>query len=192
MTAGMTSGGATRQVIVLGGGPTGLAAALSLARGGLAVTLVDAAPPPEQDRRTSALMVASVTLLRNLGVWGECEGNAAPLRQLRIVDDTGRLFRAPTVEFDAGEIGEEAFGWNIPNAVLVAAMRRACEVEGGIERIEARARAVLPGPERIAVELENGRVITGAVLVAADGGSRRRGRPPAFVPTNGPTTRPRS
>ena len=50
---------------------------------------------------------------------------------MRIVDDTARLLRAPEVSFDAAEIGLEAFGYNIENRHLLAALaaaRRNCRL----------------------------------------------------------------
>jgi 2-octaprenyl-6-methoxyphenol hydroxylase len=74
------------------------------------------------DNRTTALMMPSVQALETLGAWSSCRHHAAPLRAMRIVDDTGRLWRAPEVRFEAAEIGLEAFAWNIENAHLVAAL----------------------------------------------------------------------
>ena len=53
------------------------------------------------DNRTTALLAGSVTALETLGVWELCAAQAAPLKVMRIVDDTGRLWRAPEVKFDA-------------------------------------------------------------------------------------------
>ncbi len=43
---------------------------------------------------------------------------------MRIVDDTGRLWRAPEVKFAADEIDLDAFGYNIENFHLVAALEQ--------------------------------------------------------------------
>jgi len=61
--------------------------------------------------------------LTGQSIWQRCEQQAAPLRVMRLVDDTGRLFaRARKPDFDCGEIGLDAFGYNIENRYLVAAM----------------------------------------------------------------------
>ncbi len=116
-------------IIVVGAGPVGLAAALLLDGLGYAVTLV----APERtgaDGRTSALLAGSVALLERIGVWREVEAAAAPLRSLRIVDATRRLIRAPEVLFHAEEIGLEAFGYNVPNVALLAALEAAFSARG--------------------------------------------------------------
>src|ERR1700724_2288845 len=96
---GMTGGsiGETAEVVVVGGGTAGLMAAIALAQASVPTILVAKAPIP--DNRTSALLASSVTALETLGVWDRCRGEAAPLRVMRLVDDTGRLLRAPEVRF---------------------------------------------------------------------------------------------
>ena len=44
---------------------------------------------------------------------------------MRLVDDTGRLIRAPEVRFSCDEIGLDAFGYNIENRLLMAALEAA-------------------------------------------------------------------
>ena len=109
---------------MVGGGPAGLTAAIALAGAGLATVLVGKRPATP-DNRTTALFAGSVTALETLGVWQLCAAQAAPLKIMRIVDDTGRLWRAPEVKFAADEIGLEAFGYNIENCHLVAALETA-------------------------------------------------------------------
>jgi 2-octaprenyl-6-methoxyphenol hydroxylase len=48
--------------------------------------------------------------------------HAAPLRKIRLIDATRRLIRAPEVLFTADEIGLDAFGYNIENRHLIAAL----------------------------------------------------------------------
>ena len=53
--------------------------------------------------------------------------HAAPLAAIRIIDDTRRLLRAPEVHFTAAEIGLDAFGYNIENRHLIAALHARAE-----------------------------------------------------------------
>ena len=159
----------TVDVIVAGGGPAGLSAGLALAAQGLEVTIVDPLEDPGDDRRTSALMTASVTMLRELGVWQRCVDAAAPLKTMRIIDDTGRLFRAPTVAFEAREIGEPAFGWNVPNAALVSALRDQIAEAEAIALIHSVVEQVEPEQDRVTVTLADGTRRSAALLVGADG-----------------------
>src|SRR5262245_62240899 len=99
------------DAVVVGAGPSGLTAAVALAGAGFSTALVGARAP--DDHRTTALLTSSVAALSTLGVWDLCSDQAAPLRTLRIADDTGRLWRAPEAHFDCTEIGLGAFAWNI-------------------------------------------------------------------------------
>jgi 2-octaprenyl-6-methoxyphenol hydroxylase len=149
---------------VVGAGPAGLAAALCLARSGLRVAVVGAAPA-RADNRTAALFTGSVQLLRNLGAWPLLEESAEPIVAIRIVDDMGGLLRAPECLFTAAEVGLEAFGYNIPNQALVSALRlRIAAAGSGVSLIEAGsvahveigsedARLGLPGRPSVCVQL---------------------------------------
>ena len=112
------------DVAVVGGGPAGLAAAIAFAQSGGDTVLI-ARRAPYADNRTTALLGASVDFLQDLHVWPRCEDKAAALKTMRLVDDTGRLIRAPEVSFACDEIGLETFGYNVENHLLVAAFGRA-------------------------------------------------------------------
>ena len=111
-------------IVVVRRGPAGLTAAIALAGAGVE-TVLAGTRPGKADNRTTALLAGSVTALTTLGVWELCAAEAAPLKVMRLVDDTGRLWRAPEVTFSAQEIGLEAFGHNIENRHLVEALERA-------------------------------------------------------------------
>jgi 2-octaprenyl-6-methoxyphenol hydroxylase len=61
---------------------------------------------------------------------------------MRIVDDTARLIRAPEVAFAAAEIGCEAFGHNIENRHLIAALEARAAEFPALVRIPAAADAI--------------------------------------------------
>src|ERR1700757_4609269 len=126
------------DVAVVGGGPAGLAAAIALATAGARTALI-ARRQAYGDNRTTALLGGSVTFLEGLDVWRRCLDRAAALTAMRLVDDTGRLIRAPEVRFSAEEIGLDQFGYNIDNRTLVAALEaRATELSGLTRRRRLR------------------------------------------------------
>lgn len=118
------------EVIVVGAGPAGLACALGFAHEGIETLLLAGPHRPSgttgKDRRTAALFGCSIDLLRNLGVFDALQSAGAPIRGIRLIDDTERLFRAPEVVFSSDDIGVEAFGYNVPQVPLVGALWDRC------------------------------------------------------------------
>jgi 2-octaprenyl-6-methoxyphenol hydroxylase len=155
------------KVIVAGAGPAGLAAAALLAKEGVATAVV--APASADDPRTVALMQPSIQLLRYLDIWpGSLETQTAPLRKLRIIDDTGSLLAAPNLEFESQELNLEAFGWNIPLSLLLPALRK--RAEGlGVTFIEASATGARSSGDAIHISLFNTAEISSSFCLAADG-----------------------
>jgi 2-octaprenyl-6-methoxyphenol hydroxylase len=176
---------------VIGGGPAGLVAALALAHFGVPAALVAPSPTGKAsvldplsagigsqarktpavgvDNRTTALMRPSVTALKTLGVWPRCRDHAGPLRVMRIVDDTGRLWRAPEVRFEAAEIGLDAFAWNIENRHLVAALWERVAAEPSLTRVAAPATSLIAEPSGVTVALADGVTLRCRLIIAADG-----------------------
>jgi 2-octaprenyl-6-methoxyphenol hydroxylase len=157
----------TGRAAVVGAGPAGLTAAIALAASGVATTLIGRRPG--NDHRTTALLAGSVTALETLGVWARCRTQAAPLRGMRIIDDTSRLIRAPEVTFTASEIGLDAFGYNIENRHLLAALDARAEELPALTRIEDDACAVEIDARGVTIKLNAGGEVTAELAVGADG-----------------------
>jgi 2-octaprenyl-6-methoxyphenol hydroxylase len=170
----MTRPTPSSQIVIVGGGPTGLMCAVALARAGFETTLI--APPAGPagtgaQARSAALFPPSVNLLKSQAVWEDCRATSEPLRAIRLVDDTGSLLRAPEVVFWAHEVGLEAFGYNVPNATLIAALESAL----GQPRATVRwisgptVTAIEPHGGQARVLLSDGTQIDAALVVGADG-----------------------
>jgi 2-octaprenyl-6-methoxyphenol hydroxylase len=160
------------DIAIVGAGPTGLAAALALAHAGAGVALVGSPPVPQSpqrlDTRTAALLQSSIDMLRALDVFDDLKPHAAPLLAIRIIDDTGGLFRAPDVEFRASELGLEAFGYNIANSLLVEALYRRAGAEP-IVRHPVTVDCIALSPSSATLSAGDGFTLTAQLVVGADG-----------------------
>jgi 2-octaprenyl-6-methoxyphenol hydroxylase len=156
------------DIAVIGGGPAGLSAAIALAETGAKTALV-ARRAPYADNRTTALLGGSVDFLEHLNVWPRCKDRAAALQVMRLVDDTGRLIRAPEVRFCCDEIGLEAFGYNIDNRALTSALEERAAELPGLTRFDDEADAVSPEEAAVAVRTRQGTSLSARLVVGADG-----------------------
>lgn len=167
------------DAVVVGAGPAGLVAGLALSEMGIDVAVIG--PPADpRDGRTAALFQASISLLKRLGAWPVVSAAAEPLSAIRLIDATDGLLRAPEVLFRASEIGEQAFGYNIPNAVITASLEGLCGAR--LRRVVTR------GVTEISIEAGGVRLTTAegetyrAKLVAAADGRHSPGRAAAGIP----------
>ncbi|CAM5387325.1 2-octaprenyl-3-methyl-6-methoxy-1,4-benzoquinol hydroxylase OS=Afipia felis OX=1035 GN=ubiF_2 PE=3 SV=1 [Afipia felis] len=163
-----TSGSSHSTVAIVGGGPVGLATAIGLAQNGVPTALV-ARKVTYGDNRTTALLGGSIDFLTSLQVWPRCEQQAAALRVMRLIDDTGRLVRAPEVRLSADEIGEDTFGYNIENRILVAALEERASELPNLARHDDDASAIHAGDRCVRIETGSGPHLSAAVIGGADG-----------------------
>jgi 2-octaprenyl-6-methoxyphenol hydroxylase len=161
------------QIAIVGAGPAGLTAALAMSALGADVVLAAPAYDPARaaaDRRTTALLLGSVELLKNLGVWPRCERESTPLAGIRVVDDRAGLLRAPEVLFEASDLALPSFGANVPNPALTAALEAAARRAPRIAFVETSAVTEIDiGETSVRLQLAEGGAITAALAVAADG-----------------------
>jgi 2-octaprenyl-6-methoxyphenol hydroxylase len=164
--------GPAADVVVVGSGLAGLAAALALAARDVPVSLigpqVDAAATA-RDTRSTALFGPSLALLRRVGAFDGLESGAEPLVALRLVDDTDAIFRAPEVLFEAREIGEAAFGLNIENGPLLVALAERVKAHPLIRWTPTSVYALELEEERVVLHLASGETTEARLIVGADG-----------------------
>ena len=165
------------DVLVSGGGIAGLIAAAAFGAEGLSVLCVDPAPPVNDeadagaDLRTTALLAPSVDLLGRIGLWDRLSPHATPLQVMRIVDAGGaqpepRLIR----EFDAAEIGDRPFGWNLPNWLLRREIAARLDQLQTVRFLPGTATAeVVARDEAALVTLSDGQRLRARLLIGADG-----------------------
>lgn len=156
------------DVIVVGAGAVGLTLGIALARAGVDVAVVGLVAT-RMPGRTVALLEGSIRFLETLGLWPDLARWSAPLRTMRLVDDTGSLFRIPPVNFRAQEIGKPWFGCNIENWQLLEGLASAARNRLGLTLIEQHLDGFEFSSSGAAARLEDGRHVRAPVLVAADG-----------------------
>ena len=156
------------DIAIVGAGAVGLAAAIALAGQGRSVALLGPVATP-RDGRTVALFDGQWRFLEGLGLGEAIFAKAAPLSVMRMVDDSGSLFRQPPVEFKAAELGMEAFGWNVENADLTGILAEAVAAHPSIETIPALVDRIEPGPEGVRLAGEGFEPRLARLVVGADG-----------------------
>ncbi|WP_411706118.1 3-demethoxyubiquinol 3-hydroxylase [Edaphovirga cremea] len=160
------------DVVVVGGGMVGAAAALGLARRGWTVAVLEheapaafnASSPP--DLRISAIGCTSVKLLQELGAWqGVAQRRLAPYRRLETWEKPGS-----DVIFDAQSLGLPELGFMVENRVLQLALW---------EQIEQQAAITLYCPDSLKsmqrnengwqILTDKGMTLSTSLIIAADG-----------------------
>jgi 2-octaprenyl-6-methoxyphenol hydroxylase len=88
---------------------------------------------------------------------------------MRLVDDTGRLIRAPEVRFSCGEIGLDVFGYNIENSALMTALEERAAELSDLTRFDDEADTISPCDAIVAIGTAHGKSLSARLVAGADG-----------------------
>ena len=169
MTDGDESSRSNPDILIAGAGLAGLTAAYGMARAGFDVACCGAAERTGRGR-TVALLSQSVAFLEvQLGLWADLEARAAPLRSLRLIDDSGAFFPPRPVEFHAAEIGLDAFGWISKTTLWPRRSWPRSARFVGLERVAMGVEAYEFCADAVRARLGDGREIVARLAIGADG-----------------------
>src|SRR5215472_13274495 len=111
------------DLVVAGGGLTGLSLAAACGGAGLEVALIDREAPqrrlaPTFDGRTSAIAYGSQRILDGIGAWRGTADEAEPILEIRVADGSSPLH----LHYDHREIGDAPLGYIVENRRLTHAL----------------------------------------------------------------------
>lgn len=167
------------DILISGGGVAGLTAAAAFGKAGFSVICADPTPPVTErdaegsDLRTTAFLQPSQTLLDQIGLWNRYAPHAAALQIMRIVDAGGEVSEPRLVkEFDASDISEKPFGWNLPNWLL---RRELVAFLQDLPNVDFRqgvgTKSLFTRTQEARVTLTDSSLISCRLVIAADGRS---------------------
>lgn len=181
---GVPSETVATDLLVVGGGMTGLALALACAEGGLSVAVVEPGPLARQkeaafDGRVSAIALGSKRMLDVLGLWDRMALKAEPILEIRVTDDEAPLF----LHYDHRDVGPDPLGYIVENRVIRAALVDALEARPAIRCFApARLASLERSGSGVRARLADGTELR-ARLVAACDGKNSALRTEAGIPT---------
>ncbi len=165
------------DIFISGGGIAGLSAGVALAQAGFHVVLADPAPPPASseeagaDLRSTAFLQPARALLEGSGLWSRLYEAATPLEALRVInltDDPARIATERT--FRSTDLGEAAFGWNLPNWLTRKVLTEAAAETPNLDlRLGTGFGQLLARDREALITLSDGTRLSARLAIAADG-----------------------
>ena len=161
------------DLLVIGGGLTGLALACAAAGEGLRVLVVERARlastvAPPFDGRVTAIAPGSRRLLEAIGVWPALERDAQPIRDIEV----GERHSPLRVHYDHRDVGNEPLGHIVENRLIRMALLKRAEALAGDSLVLAAPDTVRRLDRRAGVataHLESGTVAQAALCAVAEG-----------------------
>ncbi|NCF62705.1 MAG: FAD-dependent oxidoreductase [Gammaproteobacteria bacterium] len=161
------------DVVVVGAGMVGAAAAALLARSGFSVAVIESREPQPFDAsksvglRVSAFSPGSADILNEAGAWRQLERQRlCPYRRM-VVEDRSETV---SMEFESVEFGLERLGTIVENELVQWSLWQSLLAMGGVELYCPDSVTGLDNSgDRPVVSLASGSTVECGLLVAADG-----------------------
>lgn len=159
------------DIIIVGGGLSGLTLACALASAGVDTLVIDREPPetqllPDFDGRTTALSYSSAMVLQGVGIWAHLDGQVGPMLDIRVTDQNSPFF----LHYDHREVGDQPFGWIVENRLMRQALfRRIAELPSLRHLTPMAVTAMRRDTAGVSLTLADGRTARGRLVVGADG-----------------------
>ena len=163
------------DVIISGGGLTGIILALALDQTGISTAIIDKNTPLVAtnnifDGRSYAISAASQKMLNMLGLWKNLAKNAQPMLEIKVSDGYGGEVPSPFVmQFDRQDFTEGPMGYMIEDRHLRQVLQGALKYSKVKFQSNTQVLSQTVQPTHVAAKLNSGATITAAVLVGADG-----------------------
>ena len=165
------------DILISGGGVAGLCAAAAFGSAGFSVICADPTPPVTSaeaegaDLRTTAFLQPSIPVLEAAGLWSRLRPFAAPLQIMRIIDAGGEIAEPRVIkDFDAADLSDAPFGWNLPNWLLRREMlARLTDLPNVTFLPGIATHSLLTRETEALVTLSDGRKVSAKLVIAADG-----------------------
>jgi menaquinone-9 beta-reductase len=160
--------GATCDLLVVGGGPAGAAAAIRGAAAGLSVVLCDKASFPRDKTCGDGLTTSALRLLERLGLDPAAVPGWEPVTEVVVRSPSGRVVDLPLP--DDGLFAAVAPRAVLDSALLDVAAGRGVDVREQAGLLELGEHDAHPGSaDRVEAVLSDGSVVRARHIVAADG-----------------------
>jgi 2-octaprenyl-6-methoxyphenol hydroxylase len=167
----------TTDIVISGGGVAGLTAAAAFGSAGFSVICVDPEPPVTSataagaDLRSTAFLQPAIQVLQTASLWEKLSPHAAPLQIMRIIDAGGAENEPRRIkDFDASDVSDQPFGYNLPNWLLRREMvARLAELPNVDFRPGVATKSILTRETEARVTLTDGTNISARLLIGADG-----------------------
>ncbi len=162
------------QVVIIGAGLVGAAAALALARQGLQVALIERQPPlvPDEiwDTRIYAISPASQRFLERIGAWRRMDASRIqPVFRMDVAGDA-----RGTIRLDAYEAGVSHLATIVESGRLQDALWQALQADGEVALYcPAAIESIARDGTSTRLTLADGQVLEAELLVGADGAASR-------------------
>jgi len=162
------------QVVIVGAGLVGAAAALALGRQGLRVALIERHPPsvPDEawDTRIYAITPANQRFLERIGAWQRMDtGRVQPVFRMDVSGDT-----RGAVRLDAYEAGVSHLAAIVESGRLQHALWQALQADGNVAlHCPAAIESIVREDAFTRLTLADGSVLEAELVVGADGAASR-------------------